>query len=83
MTKRLAFNTHDLDVEFDQLITRYATSIGETILRSWQFDSELIEVVKSRADWQRDSGANVDIADIVTIARHHQHMAKGELKAIC
>ena len=71
----------DLDVEFDQLTTRYATSIGETILRSWQFDSELIEVVKSRADWQRDSGANVDIADIVTIARHHQHMAKGELKA--
>lgn len=71
----------DLDAEYSKLINRYAHRVGELMLRNWQFDEELIEVVKSRADWRRSSAAKVDIADIVTIARHHQHMAKGELEA--
>lgn len=71
----------DLDTEYRKLTDRYASRIGELMLRNWNFDEELIDVVKSRADWGRSSDADVDIADIVTIARHHQHMAKGELKA--
>lgn len=71
----------DLDAEYAQLTQRYAAAVGESILRNWQFDTELIDVVKSRGDWGRNSGDRVDIADIVTIARHHQHMARGELKS--
>jgi len=75
----------DLEVIYKDLTDKYAATIGESMLRDWQFDEELIEVVKARGDWSRSSNNNVDdsvdIADIVTIARHHQHMAKGELKA--
>ena len=74
-------SSEDLEAEYNKLTDRYASRIGELMLRNWQFDEELIDVVKSRADWSRSSAADVDIADIVTIARHHQHMAKGELKA--
>jgi len=73
--------SEDLEAEYNKLTDRYASRIGELMLRNWQFDEELIDVVKSRADWSRSSAADVDIADIVTIARHHQHMAKGELRA--
>lgn len=73
--------SEDIDAQYNKLTSRYASRIGELMLRNWNFDDALIDVVKSRADWSRSSSANVDIADIVTIARHHQHMAKGELKA--
>lgn len=74
-------SSEDIEAAYKNLTDRYASKVGELILRSWQFDDELIEVVKSRGDWSRSSDSTVDLADIVTIARHHQHMDKGELKA--
>lgn len=71
----------DLEAIFKNLTDNYAAAVGELILRNWQFDQELIDVVKSRGDWSRSSAADVDICDIVTIARHHQHMGRGELNA--
>ena len=70
----------NLKAEFEKLKTRYAASIGEMILRSWQFDKELIEVVKSREDWKRISDTEFDTADIVMIARHHYYMGAGNKK---
>ncbi len=67
----------DLVEEFHTLRANHAAKIGEIILRSWEFDPELIEVVRSREDWQRNSGDAVDTADIVTIARHHYYMGSG------
>jgi len=74
----------DIETAFKNLTDRYASKVGELILSNWQFDEELIDVARARGDWSRSSNSSddsVDIADIVTIARHHQHMAKGELKA--
>lgn len=73
----------NLEAAYKDLTDKYAARIGEIMLRNWQFDEELVDVVKSRGDWNRSSGtdAEVDIADIVTIARHHQHMGRGELKS--
>jgi len=75
----------DLEVTYKDLSDKYASHIGESMLRNWQFDEELIDVVKARNDWSHSSNNNaddsVDIADIVIIARHHQYMARGELKA--
>lgn len=68
----------DLVEEFHKLRANHAAKIGELILRSWDFDPELIEVVRSREDWQRNSGDAVDTADIVTIARHHYYMSSGQ-----
>jgi len=71
--------TQDLDAVYKNLTDNYAAAVGELILLNWQFDQELIDVVKARGDWTRSSDAEVDITDIVTIARHHQHMGRGEL----
>ncbi len=67
----------DLVEKFHQLRTSYAGKIGEMILRSWQFDPELIEVARSREEWERNSGDTVDTSDIVSIARHHYYMGNG------
>lgn len=72
----------DLKAEFEKLKSRYSADIGEMILRSWQFDVELIEVVKAREDWARNSEAEFDTTDIVTIARHHYYMGNG-YKDLC
>lgn len=68
--------------EFELLKSRYAAQIGEMILASWKFDSDLIEVVKSRENWKRNSNAVFDTADIVTIARHHYYLGNG-LQKLC
>ncbi len=66
---------NELEAEFVRLKDSLSGHIGEMILESWGFSDKLVEVVKAREDWQRDSGAEVDTADIVTIARHHYYMS--------
>lgn len=68
----------DMDVQFEALSARFSVKIGLMIMQAWQFADELIEVVKSREDWSRDSGPGVDTADIVNIARYHYYMSSGK-----
>jgi HD-like signal output (HDOD) protein len=72
------FHDTDIEAEFKSLSSSYAAQIGELILRSWQFSGDIVEVAKSRENWRRDSGKDVDVTDIVTIARHHYYMSIGE-----
>ncbi len=66
---------NEMEQEFLQLKERLSAQIGEMILKSWDFSDKLVEVVKAREDWHRDSGIEVDTADIVTIGRHHYYMS--------
>ncbi len=52
-----------------QAVDRLAPMVGVLILKNWRFDDELIEVVRSRKEWQRDQCKAPDMADIVLIAR--------------
>lgn len=76
------FHDTDIGAEFKNLSSRYAAQIGEMILRSWQFAEDIIEVAKSREDWKRDSGKEVDVTDIVTIARHHYYMSISDTEGL-
>lgn len=66
---------NQIESEFIRLKDSLSAHIGEMILKSWDFSDKLVEVVKAREGWQRDSGPEVDTADIVTIARHHYYMS--------
>ncbi len=55
----------------DEIIQRYSSQVGIQILSSWHFDDDLIEVVRSRENWQRDEHAEPDLADVVNVARLH------------
>lgn len=52
-------------------VDKLAPLVGVLILKKWGFDEDLIEVVRSRKQWQRDPGEKADLSDIVLIARLH------------
>lgn len=49
----------------------FCAKVGVVLLRTWDFDDEIIEVAQSRKDWQRDPGPTADLADLVLVARMH------------
>jgi HD-like signal output (HDOD) protein len=55
-------------------ISNLSAVVGVLLLRNWEFDEEIIEVVRSREDWLRDRYPRVDMADIVMIARLHSYI---------
>ena len=61
-------------------IEELASKVGTTLLRHWNFDDELIEVVRSRREWFRDPGRRADLADLVLIARLHAYIGTPESK---
>lgn len=63
-----------------QAVDRLAPMVGVLILKNWRFDDELIEVVRSRKEWQRDQCKAPDMADIVLIARLHALIGTPEFK---
>ena len=54
-----------------EAVDNLAPMVGVLILKKWDFSKELIEAVRSRKQWMRDSGKKADIGDILLIARIH------------
>jgi len=72
-----AFNQPD---EVNRIIDTYAGRVGVLILNKWNFDKDIIEVVRSRKDWMRDKRPDADLADIVMIARLHTYIGTKEMR---
>lgn len=52
-------------------IEAFTGKVGIHLLTHWEFDEDIVEVVRSRKDWWRDLQPNPDLADIVLVARLH------------
>lgn len=50
-------------------LRKYSSSVGVAVLKNWDFDGELIEVVRSRHDYARDPQPMAQLADLVIVAR--------------
>tara|TARA_B100000745_G_scaffold78059_1_gene47477 strand:+ start:1398 stop:2258 length:861 start_codon:yes stop_codon:yes gene_type:complete len=61
-------------------IDKFTKDAGVQLLETWQFDEELLNVVKSREDWMRDPDSKADYADIVLIARLHSFIGTPKFK---
>ncbi len=57
------------EVELEVLLNEYGTKVGVVLLQKWGFDDSYIQVVRSKEDWGRNPGPELDLADIVLIAR--------------
>lgn len=57
-------------------IDELKAEIGGLILKRWGFDEELVECALHSEEWQRDSGDNPDLNDLVMIAQIHSFMGK-------
>ncbi len=54
-----------------ELAEDFSARISVTLLESWGFDDELLEVARSRHDWLRDDQSKPDLADVVLLATWH------------
>lgn len=59
-------------------IEKFAASVGTILLTRWAFDSDMVEVARSRGNWLRDPQRSPDLADVVLIARLHAGIASGD-----
>lgn len=66
--------------EVAQIIDRYTARVGALMLRKWNFQEEMVEVVRSRKDWMRDKSENADLADIVLLARLHSYVGTPQMR---
>jgi HD-like signal output (HDOD) protein len=55
----------------EQALDELCPLVGTLIMETWDFDDDLMDVVKSRKEWGRDHDGNPDLADVVLIARFH------------
>lgn len=51
------------------LIGKHSQEFGVNLLKHWEMDPELIQVVANRDNWQREHNESPDLADLVLVAR--------------
>lgn len=61
-----------------EAVDSLAPMVGALILKKWGFSKEMIETVRSRKQWMRDSGKKADLGDIILIARIHSLIGTAE-----
>jgi HD-like signal output (HDOD) protein len=73
--KYVGNNNLDMDhAELVATISKLRAMIGVVVLNFWGLDSELVTVVEEAEKWDRDSGPEPDLCDIVLIA----HLCTGQ-----
>jgi len=66
--------------EVDRIVDLYSARIGALILHKWNFQEDMVEVVRSRKDWMRDKSPKPDLADIVLLARLHSYVGTPQMR---
>ncbi|MFK7997634.1 MAG: HDOD domain-containing protein [Granulosicoccus sp.] len=61
----------------DQMIAKHAARFGLMLLRFWEMDPDLLEVVAHRDNWQRNHEQSPDLADLILVARSCIPVADG------
>jgi len=53
----------------DNVINKLSCEVGVQVLRRWDFDLDVIDVVRGAHDWYRDSGPKAEYCDVVLLAQ--------------
>jgi HD-like signal output (HDOD) protein len=71
--------------ELENIIQKLRAVVGSMVIKNWGFSSDLLNVVECAEDWHRNTGAELDVCDIVIIAQLYsmlQHKDVGHLPKI-
>jgi HD-like signal output (HDOD) protein len=64
------------------VVDRYAPQIGQVLLMRWPFEPDMVEVARSRGDWLRAPQPAAELADLVLLARLHDHIVQGKTQGL-
>lgn len=68
--------------ELDQVVSRLKGSVGAMVVRHWELPEDLLDVVESYDDWQRNSGEQLVVRDLVTAAAIYSRLKRHDLKGL-
>ena len=60
----------------DRAVERMQARAGAMILRAWKLGEDLAEVAEASGEWLRDSGPQLDYADIANLGLYHHLLAE-------
>ena len=63
-----------------EIVDKYTARVGALMLQKWNFQEEMVEVVRSRKDWMRDKNEQPDLADVVLLARLHSYVGTPHMR---
>jgi HD-like signal output (HDOD) protein len=69
------------DNAVDETLSRYSRTVGAIVLEKWNFDQDLIDVVQSSEQWQREC-RDLDLSDVILIARLHSYVGTTRMKQL-
>jgi HD-like signal output (HDOD) protein len=58
-------------------IDKFAPPVGTILLTRWGFETDMIDVARSRGNWLRNPQPSAELADLVLLARLHADIASG------
>ncbi|MES9962834.1 MAG: HDOD domain-containing protein [Candidatus Sedimenticola sp. 20ELBAFRAG] len=62
---------YDDPVARNRALDELCPLVGTLILKSWDFEGDLVDITKSRKDWNRNHDNRADLSDVVLVARYH------------
>lgn len=62
------------------LFERYAATVGVAILKKWGLHDKFVDVVKNRDNWKYNDFDEVNLTDLVLIAKLHTYLGQKQLK---
>lgn len=70
------------DAELDAIIARLKGFVGAMVVRHWELPDDFLNVVENYDDWQRSSGQQVDVSDLITAAAIYSRLKRHEVKGL-
>jgi len=70
------------EAELDAIITRLKGFVGAMVVRHWELPDDFLNVVENYDDWQRNTGQQVDVSDLITAAAIYSRLKRHELKGL-
>lgn len=58
------------------LFDNYAATLGVGIVKEWGLDDRFVEVVRNRDNWKYDDSNDIDLTDLVLVAKIHTYLTQ-------
>jgi len=70
------------ETELDQILARLKGFVGAMVVRHWELPGDFLNVVENYDDWQRNTGQQVDVSDLITAAAIYSRLKRHDLKGL-